>query len=338
MCQRIFLLAVFLAVCLAHSAAQDTQARAQAMLQRARELSDIRSVNASAFRLKATFSFVGKDLETAQGTYTEVWVSNSRWRRETTVNSWRRVEVGSPNRRWLLDSTVDFPDRAARVAGLLMFLPPSAATFAFESISERSNQETVAECTVTKHGSSGEVSAFCFDQKSGLLLQRVFPQMRPSRVVAGFRAIEHSCSYGTFQKLGNYWFPHEILCSEDKHREISVEVTDLSLEPTPDSALFTPPPGAIELADCPVPLKAPKALSYAQLAESGSRDQGTVNISLVVDIKGQPQNLRVIRSAGKILDADALNAVRRWHFQPATCNGEPAPAEITVEIGFWGPQ
>ena len=55
----------------------DVQLHAESLMERARKLSDIRSKGAPAFRLKATFSFAGKDLDTLQGTYTEIWGGTS---------------------------------------------------------------------------------------------------------------------------------------------------------------------------------------------------------------------------------------------------------------------
>src|SRR5437660_584555 len=82
---------------------EDKQARGKAMLERARLASDIRAVNAPGFRLKATFSFVSEKLETVAGTYNEWWVSKTQWRRETVVGDSRRIEIGGPEKRWLLD-------------------------------------------------------------------------------------------------------------------------------------------------------------------------------------------------------------------------------------------
>ena len=76
---------------LAHKS--EIQLRAEALMQKARKLSDIRAKNAPAFRLKATFSFVGKNLENEQGTYTEIWVSDSRWRREIVLGDLHRLEI-----------------------------------------------------------------------------------------------------------------------------------------------------------------------------------------------------------------------------------------------------
>jgi hypothetical protein len=97
------------------------------MMQRAREFSDIRSQGAPAFRLRAAFSFVGEDLATIQGTFNEVWISNSQWRRETVANDFRRVEVGGASRLWLLDEGKTFPVQAIRVSGLVEIFPSRSA-------------------------------------------------------------------------------------------------------------------------------------------------------------------------------------------------------------------
>lgn len=59
-----------------------------------------------------------------------------------------------------------------------------------------------------------------------------------------------------------------------------------------------------------------------------------VTVSLVVDIKGKPQNVRVLRRGRKNYDDSALSAVRAWRFKPATCNGDPMPIQINVEVDF----
>ena len=110
-------------------------------MQRARQLSDIRSPKAPAFRLKATFSFIGKNLETARGTYTEIWISGSQWRRETIVNDIHRVEFGTANRIWRLDNSTDFPEVATRLPDLMNVFPQASPTFEFESITDTTDQK-----------------------------------------------------------------------------------------------------------------------------------------------------------------------------------------------------
>ncbi len=219
----------------------ETQTRGEAMLERARHLSDIRAGNAPGFRLKATFSFVGKNLETLRGTYTEIWAGDSQWRRETEIGAVRRVEVGGVRRRWVLDSDKNIPGTAAALPDLLNIFPSRELTFDFESVTESTETSAGSECVVTRADSQQQKYAFCFDKKSGALLNRAWPEVRPRNTV------NVSCLYAIFRKFGESWVPREMACFEDKHRLIDAKVEELSVEASPDPLLFTPPRGAIEL-------------------------------------------------------------------------------------------
>ena len=61
---------------------------------------------------------------------------------------------------------------------------------------------------------------------------------------------------------------------------------------------------------------------------------GVVTVNLIVDTKGLPQNVRVIRGVGMGLDEKALEAVRQYRFKPAMEGGKPAPVQVNVEVNF----
>jgi protein TonB len=61
---------------------------------------------------------------------------------------------------------------------------------------------------------------------------------------------------------------------------------------------------------------------------------GVVTVNLIVDTKGLPQNVRVIRGVGMGLDEKALEAVRQYKFKPAMENGHPVPVQVNVEVNF----
>jgi serine/threonine-protein kinase len=50
---------------------------------------------------------------------------------------------------------------------------------------------------------------------------------------------------------------------------------------------------------------------------------GKVSVEFVVDEKGRPQDLHVVESAGEVLNAAVLEAIRSWEFAPARKNGVP---------------
>ena len=306
----------------------EIQIRAEGLMEHARHLSDIRAKDAPAFHLKATFSFTGKDLNSVQGTYTETWVSNTQWRRETVVGDSRRIEIGVADKRWLLDSTANFPETAAKMADVMSIFPPGDRTFEFASIDESAEQKLPTQCAITKPGSREEKYAFCFDKKSGVLLQKAEPDIRPKN------AVTDTCVYGIFRKLGNIWYPREMACFEEKHKLMEAKVEELAAEPAPDPGLFKPPAGATERTECNGKKTPPRQTFAPEPTFPRDLSAATVALSLLVDVEGKPQEIKVVQSGGKASDDQAVKAIRSWRFTPSTCDGKPFPAEIRVEVDF----
>ena len=65
-----------------------------------------------------------------------------------------------------------------------------------------------------------------------------------------------------------------------------------------------------------------------------AKTQGTCTLWLIVDAAGNPRDIRVVRGLGYGLDAKAMEAVRRWHFDPALKDGKPVSVQISVEVEF----
>lgn len=63
--------------------------------------------------------------------------------------------------------------------------------------------------------------------------------------------------------------------------------------------------------------------------------QGTVYLRLKLDEQGQVVQVQVERSSGHpVLDAEAVNAVRQWHAEPAQQNGRPVASEELLPVRF----
>jgi periplasmic protein TonB len=81
----------------------------------------------------------------------------------------------------------------------------------------------------------------------------------------------------------------------------------------------------------PLQQTAPRYPESAQRAEV----QGTTLVRLLVMSDGTVTNAVVQRSSGhQTLDAAALEAVKRWRFEPARRGGEPIDLEVTLPIRF----
>ena len=66
--------------------------------------------------------------------------------------------------------------------------------------------------------------------------------------------------------------------------------------------------------------------------------QGTVEMEAVVLADGtiDPRSIRIVRSLDPTfgLDREAVDAVKRWRFNPAMRKGQPVAVLVTLEIAF----
>lgn len=53
-------------------------------------------------------------------------------------------------------------------------------------------------------------------------------------------------------------------------------------------------------------------------------------VALEIDDQGRATNVRALQKVGRPWDDDAISAVRKWKFRPATLNGRPVPIETLI--------
>jgi len=86
------------------------------------------------------------------------------------------------------------------------------------------------------------------------------------------------------------------------------------------------------------PFSAPVLVSKAEPQYTpealAAKLEGTVLLSLVVDEKGVPQSIHVLRGLGIGLDEKAIEAVSQWRFQPGMRYNGPFSVATTVEVQF----
>jgi TonB family protein len=61
--------------------------------------------------------------------------------------------------------------------------------------------------------------------------------------------------------------------------------------------------------------------------------RGVVIVEVTIDPAGRVTDARILRSI-PLLDAAALDAVRKWRFEPTLLNGAPVPVIMTVTVNF----
>lgn len=65
-----------------------------------------------------------------------------------------------------------------------------------------------------------------------------------------------------------------------------------------------------------------------------ARIEGVVILDAVIAASGEVEEVRVLRSAGKLLDDAAARALRQWTYRPATLNGRAVRVLLTVTVDF----
>ena len=73
--------------------------------------------------------------------------------------------------------------------------------------------------------------------------------------------------------------------------------------------------------------------SYTEKARR-AKHQGTVLLYVEVDPAGKATNIIVLRPLGLGLDENAIKAVRKWVFKPATKDGKPVSVAAQIEVSF----
>lgn len=68
---------------------------------------------------------------------------------------------------------------------------------------------------------------------------------------------------------------------------------------------------------------------------SAAREHGTVYLIVEISAAGRPDSVKLERSSGfERLDRAAMEAVRRWRFNPAVRDGKPVPARVSLPVRF----
>jgi TonB family protein len=304
-------------------------AEAAALIEHAKQLSDIRAEGAPAFRLKLSFKTIKEDGTVRDGSYTEVWVSRAQWRRETVLGDFRRTQIAAGRKQWVLDSTSAVPEHIGDILSLSQVDRFGADAWKPGKIEAREIEGRTVRCIETNPDLRGARSALCFENGSGVVAAEVRP------LEMGTRIVDKACFFSDYQKFGDRVLARSYECDEDRHPRLQARIVELAFEPAPDSALFAPLDGAKESVNCLSVVKAPSVVHQQDPTfPRTSGGQARVTILMLVGIDGKPSNLKVANASNHNFDQAALEAAQRWRFKPATCDGEPVETEIAVEVSF----
>ena len=105
--------------------------------------------------------------------------------------------------------------------------------------------------------------------------------------------------------------------------------------PPPPPALPPPPRGPVRVGgQIEAPALARRVEPVYPEVAVAARIRGVVILEANVDRDGRVIDVKVLRTANRLLDDAAITAVRQWQYKPLILNGSPEPFVLTVVLTF----
>ena len=128
--------------------------------------------------------------------------------------------------------------------------------------------------------------------------------------------------------------PEPIRTPDEIQPEIDLPETDIIFD-IPEGPPPSEPEGPIHVGG---DVKAPNKLSapqpqYTEIARK-ARIQGVVIVQAIINKQGEVTDVKVLKGLPMGLDQAAVEAIRKWKFEPATLNGKPVDVYYNLTVNF----
>ncbi len=305
----------------------------ESLLSRARSQQDIWSDGTSPLILREEVRLFDLKGSPVVGDYILYWASPSRWREEIRFGDYERIRVGTAKGYWQ-KSTLDYQPHVILHLDVLLHLKGMFRVGPKETLGKvKRNKKAGTEqmCTEIKW-TQGTARIMCFDASTGVLPSVEYPKLENQHPLEISRI-----EYSSFAAFGNRLVPREIRALKGREAVAAVKVLEIAKLSEDNPALFSAPANAEFWAQCE-DMREPELLErvpprYPPMA-SANREQGLISLYAVIEADGSLSHLTVTKSAAPNLDAAVVEAVRRWRYKPASCEGTPIPFQTSVEIDF----
>jgi TonB family protein len=305
---------------------------AQALLAKAKELSDIRAEGSPAFRLHASIDFPSAgDPKLGQGSYLEIWESPDHWRREVKGVGYEEVSVRAGSK---LYRKANMPYRPWPLFHLELL---------FRTQDPHGSPRNVVAPQV-KVKKLGGPTVICVEENSKrrerhwkVLARFTYCVNRDNGLLSSVESYLDRMEYAAYARLGAREYPQSLRWSFGGQAFEDAHVDTLSLLTNVSPNLFEPPEGAEESRACERS-EPPRKISgrepdYTPSARAANI-QGSNESYVVVSRKGEVIHAEIIRSLEPSLDAATLDVIRQWQYRPATCDGSPMDEGFVMQTSF----
>lgn len=304
-------------------------AEAEALFQRARELSDIRCEGCEAFRLRAHIRFTPPAQPAIEGTYLLIWRAPEKWAEHIRIKGHWQVRARDGETIWRQATTKYDPFPIHRITAMmnirshLQILPWEEV----RKVETRSENGYKHSC-ITLRSKLGGIRRLSFHLDSGFMLRD-----ENSNLAWG------EAEFSDYRAEGGKFFPWLIVSRHQGMVLATAAVEERRGLTEQDLQLLVPPLGstAEPVCSCPSmdpakPLNLPPPVYPSNARMNGI--SGKVSMFAVIGEDGKPHNLTVLASPAPELSDAALAAVQQWHYEPSVCGGRPFPVPQTIEINF----
>ncbi len=293
-------------------------------IAKSRQLSDPRAEGSPPFELNATFQYPQQSI----GTYREIWQSSTRWRREAVLGKLSITESQDGDRLYrkfsgseyaskLLDEVLD------QISGLFPITDGSfiEGDWGVSVVPWGGSMLRVARGEVDAQNNPTSGQAYWFDS-SGLL--------------RGAYVAPRTSTYKDFSKWNDKQIPYTTEVSENGATVLSISIQQIAA-PSADPGFSldgVKPTSVRDAKDYNGPaIVQPRTILQVKPADP-QFGRGTVLVDVSIDRHGHVRTATIKQSAGKILDAAALDAAMDWEFTPMLIHGHPVPGWSTLTFKF----
>jgi TonB family protein len=312
------------------ASADSKQETAQGLLRRAAEVSGPAAAMKGPYRIEYKVTFYGPNTEPVQGTYLRTWISRRQWRTEVSTIGYSGTEVEDGESRWVARKPHFFEPHA--VSQLLDDLQPvtDAQINPNEKVSkirEDTHGGARLRCIETQSQNvtpSMSEKALCFDESTGALVR--------------IKDNGHRTEFFDFDKKDGALIARKIQQFRGHELVAEAELTSLSPQDKNAAGVLEHPANSRHFTTCDGRVTSGRLVERATpvypAAARAAHQTGSVEIHAVIDIDGTLKDMEIVKGGSKLLEDSALDAARKWRYEPYMCGGVPVEVETTMSINF----
>ncbi|MGB8478909.1 MAG: energy transducer TonB [Acidobacteriaceae bacterium] len=302
----------------------------QEFFARARQLSDLEA-SGIPFHLKATYVATGDTEFTGNGTYEEWWQSKDLWRKEATLGAYKYVAIKNGDKTSAYTTGVYVPLRLRQAMGVI-------------EIGNSLKEDAAGKWQMQKKTLGGvELTVISAKYPIG-----IFGPYQASRadyftakgILRIFQATGTLTLYNNWRPFQKLLVSRGIQVISGKDRVLDISIDSLEALSSDGEAKLPVVPDGLNAEPYydGQPAAVPPRLEYRPLPDYPTGisrgEKPTVLIGATIDPNGNLREAYIEESAGSFLDHAALHAFSQFQFKPATWNGRPIDAQISLPYIF----